>query len=179
MLDGGVSAVLTCSGTGMVMAIQVGQKMPAGVFRHRTADGVKELTTETLFTGKKVVLVSVPGAFTPTCSTKHLPGFLQEAEAFRAKGVDTLAFMAVNDAFVMDAWGRDQAVGDKIIMLADGLGEYTRALGMEMDLSAGGLGMRGRRFAVVVDDGTVTHVAAEERPGVLDASSAASVLASL
>ena len=161
------------------MAIQVGEKIPAGAFKQKTAEGVNEISTEALFAGKKVVLVAVPGAFTPTCSAKHLPGYVQAAAAFGAKGIDTVAFMAVNDVFVMEAWGQDQAVAGKVSLLADNAGEYTRALGMEADLSAAGLGMRSKRFALVVDDGTVTHVAVEDSPGALDVSSAESVLAAL
>ncbi len=161
------------------MAIQVGDKMPAGSFKQKTADGVGDISTDDLFAGKKVVLVAVPGAFTPTCSAKHLPGYVEAVEAFRSKGVDSLACLSVNDAFVMEAWGRDQSAEGKVVMLADGNGAYTKALGMDMDLSAAGLGVRSKRFAIVVDDGTVSHLAAEESPGVLDVSSAESVLAAL
>jgi peroxiredoxin len=160
------------------MSIQVGEKMPAGVFGVMTDDGPGAMSTDELYAGKKVVLVSVPGAFTPTCSAKHLPGFVEMADAIGAKGVDTIACMAVNDVFVMDAWGKDQGVGDKVVMLADGNGEYAAALGLEMDGTAFGMGKRGQRFAIVVDDGTATHVAVEA-PGQFEVSKAESVLASI
>ena len=115
------------------MAIKAGDRMPAGKLKHMTKDGPKDVTTDELFKGKKVVLFSVPGAFTPTCDAKHLPGFVQLADQIKAKGVDTIACMAVNDVFVMNAWGKHSNVGDKILMLADGNGEYAKALGLEMD----------------------------------------------
>src|SRR4249920_3708883 len=114
------------------MTIKVGDKMPAGTFKRMTADGPKNITTDELFAGKKVVLFSVPGAFTPTCDAKHLPGFVERAADLKAKGVDTVACMAVNDVFVMNAWGKHSNVGDKIQMLADGNGDYAKALGLEM-----------------------------------------------
>jgi len=160
------------------MAIQAGEKMPEGVLGVMTEAGPGAVSTDELFSGKKVVLVSVPGAFTPTCSAKHLPGFLANADALTAKGVDTVACMSVNDVFVMDAWGKDQGVGDSVQMLADGNGEYARALGLEMDGTAFGMGMRGQRFAIVVDDGTATHVAVEA-PGQFEVSKAEAVLAAL
>ncbi len=128
-----------------MMSIQAGEKMPAGSFGVMTETGPGALTTDELFSGKKVVLVSVPGAFTPTCSMNHLPGFVDQADALLAKGVDTIACMAVNDVFVMHAWGKDRAVGDKVRMLADGNGEYARALGLELDGTGFGMGMRGQR----------------------------------
>ena len=152
--------------------------MPAGVFGVMTESGPGAMSTDELFAGKKVVLVSVPGAFTPTCSAQHLPGFLEHGDAIAAKGIDTVACMAVNDVFVMDAWGKDQGVGDKVVMLADGNGEYAAALGLEMDGSAFGMGTRGQRFAIVVDDGTAPHVAVEA-PGQFEVSKAESVLAAL
>jgi len=160
------------------MAIQAGEKMPAGVFGVMTDAGPGAMSTEELFAGKKVVLVSVPGAFTPTCSANHLPGFVDHADTISSKGVDTIAFMAVNDVFVMDAWGKDRGVDGKIAMLADGNGEYAQALGLEMDGTAFGMGMRGQRFAIVVDDGTATQVAVEA-PGQFEVSKAESILASL
>ncbi|MFQ5971941.1 MAG: peroxiredoxin [Alphaproteobacteria bacterium] len=161
------------------MAIEVGTKMPAGTFKEKTAEGIRDVSTEELFSGKKVVLFSVPGAFTPTCSLKHLPGYVAHAGRIKAKGVDTIACMAVNDAFVMEAWGADQSVGDNVAMLADGSGEYTRALGLELDLTDRGLGVRGQRFAMVVDDGVLTHLAVEPNPGELNISSAEKVLEAL
>ena len=152
--------------------------MPSGLFGVMTDAGPGAVSTEDLFGGKKVVLFSVPGAFTPTCSMNHLPGFIDHADEILAKGVDTIACMAVNDIFVMDAWGKDRSVGDKISMLADGNGEYASALGLEMDATGFGMGMRGQRFAIIVDDGVAAHVAVEE-PGKFEVSSAESVLANL
>lgn len=160
------------------MTIQAGDKMPAGVFAVMTESGPGALSADELFAGKKVVLVSVPGAFTPTCSASHLPGFLQHAAAISGKGVDSIAFISVNDIWVMDAWGKDQNVADQVTMLADGNGEYTRALGLELDATAAGMGMRGKRFAIITDDGVATHVAVEA-PGQLDVSKAESVLENL
>lgn len=152
--------------------------MPSGVFGVMTDAGPGAVSTEDLFSGKKVVLFSVPGAFTPTCSMNHMPGFVDHADEILAKGVDTIACMAVNDIFVMDAWGKDRDVGDKISMLADGNGEYASALGLEMDATGFGMGIRGQRFAIIVDDGVATHVAVEEA-GKFEVSSAESVLANL
>ena len=149
--------------------------MPEGTFGIMTQSGPDSISTGDLFAGKKVVLVSVPGAFTPTCSAKHLPGFIEHAEAILSKGVDTIAFTAVNDVFVMHAWGKDSGVDDKIMMLADGNADYVRALGLEADSSAWGMGMRGKRFALVIDNGVVSH-AAIEAPGQFEASSAEAVL---
>ena len=160
------------------MSIQAGEKMPTGVFGVMTGEGPGAMSTDELFSGKKVVLVSVPGAFTPTCSMNHLPGFVDHADAIRGKGVDTVACMAVNDVFVMDAWGKDRGVGDNVIMLADGNGEYTRALGLEMDATGFGMGHRGQRFAIVVDDGVASHVAVEA-PGAFEVSKAESILDAL
>jgi peroxiredoxin len=160
------------------MTIAVGDKMPAGTFSVMGESGPEPLSTEELFAGKKVVLVSVPGAFTPTCSKGHLPGYISHAGDLTASGVDTIACMAVNDVFVMDAWGKDRGVGDKVIMLADGNGEYTAALGLELDASGFGMGHRGQRFALVVDDGVATHVAVEA-PGEFEVSKAEAILASL
>lgn len=160
------------------MSIQAGEQMPAGVFGVMTEAGPGAISTDELFAGKKVVLVSVPGAFTPTCSASHLPGFLQNAEAIRAKGVDTIACMAVNDVFVMNAWGKDQGINGEIMMLADGNGEYAAALDLVMDGTAFGMGKRGQRFAIVVDNGTATHVAVED-PGQFEVSKAESVLAAI
>lgn len=160
------------------MTIKTGDRMPAGEFAVMTENGPDKISTDELFSGKKVVLISVPGAFTPTCSLNHLPGYVEQADRLKEKGVDTIACMAVNDVFVMNAWGKDRNVGDKVMMLADGNGEYTRALGLEMDGTGFGLGMRGQRFALVVDDGVVSHVAVEE-PGKFEVSKAESVLAAL
>ena len=160
------------------MSIQAGEKMPTGTFGVMTDAGPGAMSTDELFSGKKVVLVSVPGAFTPTCSMNHLPGFVDHAEALKGKGVDTIACMAVNDVFVMDAWGKDRGVGDDVVMLADGNGEYARALGLEMDATGFGMGHRGQRFAIVVDDGVASHVAVEG-PGEFEVSKAESILNAL
>jgi peroxiredoxin len=160
------------------MAIQVGQKLPAATLKVPTADGIQDRTTEQLFAGRKVVLFSVPGAFTPTCSAKHLPGFVQNAPALRAKGVDAIVCMAVNDAFVMEAWGNSQNAGDRIVMAADGNGDFTRALGLEFDGSRFGMGLRSQRFAMVVEDGVVKQLFVEQ-PGRFEVSSAEAVLARL
>jgi len=160
------------------MTIQAGDTMPDGSFGIMTDSGPGSISTEELFSGKKVVLISVPGAFTPTCSLKHLPGFVEQAEALKTKGVDTVACMAVNDVYVMDAWGREQGVEDKVLMLADGNGDYTKSLGLENDSTRFGMGIRGKRFALVVDDGVATHVAVDV-PGTFEVSSAEAILATL
>ena len=160
------------------MTIKVGDKMPAGTFKHMTADGPKNITTDELFAGKKVVLFSVPGAFTPTCDAKHLPGFVEHAAELRAKGIDTVACIAVNDVFVMNAWGKQSNVASKVLMLADGNGDYAKALGLEMNGTGFGMGMRGQRFAVVVDNGTVSKLFVEG-PGEFKVSSAEYVLSQL
>jgi len=160
------------------MAIQVGQKLPAATFKVPTADGIQDRTTEQLFGGRKVVLFSVPGAFTPTCSAKHLPGFVQNAAAIRAKGVDAIVCLAVNDAFVMGAWAKDQNVGDKVIMAADGNGEFAKAIGLDFDGGRFGMGTRSQRFAMVVENGVVTQLAVEA-PGKFEVSSAEAVLGKL
>src|SRR5580658_4424617 len=160
------------------MTIKAGDRMPAGTFKRMTREGPKDLTTDELFKGKRVVLFSVPGAFTPTCDAKHLPGFVQLADQILAKGVDTIACVAVNDVFVMNAWGKHSNVADKILMLADGNGHYAKALGLELDASGYGMGTRGQRFAVVVKDGVAEHVDVEA-PGQFKVSAAEAVLAAL
>ena len=160
------------------MTIKVGDRMPSGELGVMTEKGPGKISSDELFAGKKVVLVSVPGAFTPTCSLNHLPGFVKHADEITTRGVDTIACMAVNDVFVMNAWGKDRKVGDKVKMLADGNGDYTRALGLEMDGSGFGLGKRGQRFAMVVEDGVVKHLAVEE-PGKFEVSKAEAILAQL
>lgn len=160
------------------MSISVGDKVPSVALKTKTADGVQEVTADQLFGGKKVVLFAVPGAFTPTCSAKHLPGFVGKAGDLKAKGVDTIACLAVNDAFVMDAWGKDQKVGDSVMMLADGNADFTKALGLEMDGSGYGMGTRSKRYAMVVEDGTVKDLFVEE-PGQFEVSSAEHVLGKL
>lgn len=160
------------------MTIKVGDSIPSAKLMMATAEGPKEVTTEELFGGKTVVLFGVPGAFTPTCSAKHLPGFVTHIAAIKGKGVDTVACMAVNDVFVMGAWGKDQGVGENVAMLADGSAAFTKAMGLEFDLTARGLGVRAQRFALVAKNGVVTHVAVEA-PGAFEVSSAEAVLAAL
>jgi peroxiredoxin (alkyl hydroperoxide reductase subunit C) len=160
------------------MTIKVGDTIPSVKLMQATAEGPREISTDDIFKGKTVVLFAVPGAFTPTCSAKHLPSFLSNIEALKAKGVDTIACMAVNDVFVMDAWAKSQDVGDKIVMLADGSGVLTKALGLELDLTARGLGIRSQRFALVAKDGVVTHLAVEP-PGGFEVSKAEAILAAL
>jgi peroxiredoxin len=158
------------------MTIKVGDRVPKGTLREMTDSGLAPVTTADLFDGKRVALFSVPGAFTPTCSNQHLPGFVANAAAIKAKGIDTIACMAVNDAFVMGAWGRAQNVGDNVRMLADGNATWTQALGLELDATGFGMGVRGKRFSVIVDDGIVTNINVDESGG-LDVSSAETLLA--
>jgi peroxiredoxin len=160
------------------MSINVGDRMPEGSFGLMTSDGPGSVSTEELFAGKKVVLFAVPGAFTPTCSMSHLPGYVENADAILAKGVDTIACMSVNDLFVMDAWGKDRSAGDKVMMLADGNGDYTQALGLELDASGFGMGKRSQRFAIVVDDGVVAQLHIEA-PKEFKVSAADAVLENL
>jgi peroxiredoxin (alkyl hydroperoxide reductase subunit C) len=160
------------------MTIKVGDKIPSAKLMQATAEGPVEVSTEALFGGKTVVLFGVPGAFTPTCSAKHLPGFVAQAAALEAKGVDTVACIAVNDVFVMGAWRKDQGISDEVVMLADGSATFIKALGLEFDLTARGLGVRCQRFALVAKDGRVTHVAVEA-PGAFEVSKAESILAAL
>ncbi len=161
------------------MSIRVGDKIPSVTLRHMTADGPAEITTEEVFSGKTVILFALPGAFTPTCSAKHLPGYLRHAEEIKAKGVDAIACLSVNDAFVMDAWGKDQGVGDKVLMLADGVAAFTKAVGLDLDLSDRGLGLRSKRYAMRVQDGVVKSLNIEEAPRGLEVSSAEKMLAEL
>ncbi len=160
------------------MTIKVGDRLPEGKFTRMTSDGPRKLGTDELLKGKTVVLFSVPGAFTPTCDAKHLPGFIELAHKFKAKGVDTIACTAVNDVFVMNAWGKTSGAGDQVLMLADGNAEYVKALGLELDATGFGMGVRGQRFAVVAKDGVVTHLFIEA-PGEFKVSSAEHVLAQL
>ncbi len=144
------------------MTIKVGDRIPSVTLQRMTADGVKDVSTDVIFERKRVVLFAVPGAFTPTCSAKHLPGFVANADAIKAKGVDTIACVAVNDAFVMDAWGKAQAAGDKVLMLADGSGKFAEALGVGLDLAGRGLGMRSRRYSMIVEDGVLKSLNLEQ-----------------
>ena len=161
------------------MALQVGDKVPSATLYHMTGDGPAAVTSDEVFSGKKVVLFALPGAFTPTCSAQHVPGYLKNAAALRDKGVDTIACLSVNDVFVMGAWGKEQGSEGEIVMLADGSGDFTKAAGMELDLTARGLGVRSQRYAMVVEDGKITHLAVEEAPGGLDVASAEKTLAVL
>ena len=158
--------------------IKTGDKIPAMKLMVATAEGPREADTEELFGPGKVVMFAVPGAFTPTCSAKHLPGFIDNLAAFKAKGVTRVICMAVNDAFVLGAWAKDHKTTDGITMLADGSGIFTKALGLQLDLTARGLGIRSQRFALVAENGIVTHLAVEE-PGGFDVSRAEAVLETL
>jgi peroxiredoxin len=144
------------------MTIKVGDKLPDATFMTSSSEGPRPISTDELFKGKTVAFFAVPGAFTPTCSAKHVPGFKEHVADFRAKGVDTIACVSVNDVFVMKAWGADQGVGDDIIMLADGNGDFTKAIGLEMDGSKFGMGVRSQRYSMVVKDGVVETLNVEE-----------------
>ena len=159
------------------MTIAVGDKIPSVTVQHKTADGIDQVSTDDYFAGRKVVLFAVPGAFTPTCSQKHLPGFVANADALKAKGVDEIACIAVNDAFVMDAWGKDQGAEGKVTMLADGSAKLAKALGLDMDLTERGMGPRSKRYAMVVDDGKVTALNVDESG--FEKSSAETILGAL
>jgi peroxiredoxin len=160
------------------MAISVGDKIPDVTLRTMTADGPAAIQSSEALGSGKVVLFAVPGAFTPTCSDHHLPGFVLRAEDLRAKGVDTIACVAVNDPFVMGAWGQAQGTEGKVLMLSDGNGDFTAAVGLELDGSGFGLGTRSQRYAAILEDGVVTEIMVEASPG-LDVSSADSVLSKL
>jgi glutaredoxin/glutathione-dependent peroxiredoxin len=160
------------------MAIKVGDTIPEATLIKATEAGPQPVTTAELFGGRTVALFSVPGAFTPTCSAKHLPGFVEHAAAMHAKGVDEIACLSVNDAFVMTAWGKSAGVDGKVTMLADGSADFTRALGLEMDASRFGMGMRGQRFSMIVTDGKVTQLNLED-PGAFAVSSAEHLMSQL
>ena len=160
------------------MTIQVGDTLPSINLTTMTAEGPKPGSMTELSAGKKVVLFAVPGAFTPTCSVQHLPGFLEKNNDLKEKGVDIIACVSVNDPFVMSAWGADRQVGEDVLMLSDGNGEFTAAIGLEMDGSGFGLGTRSQRYAMVIDDGVVSALNVESGPG-LDVSSAETILAQL
>ncbi len=151
------------------MIIKVGERIPSVTLEHMSADGPAEILSDELFAGKRVVAFAVPGAFTPTCSNEHLPGFVSNADALKAKGVDLIVCLSVNDVFVMDAWGKDQNVGDKVMMVADGDAEFARAMGI--DVSFPGFGVRSDRYSMLVEDGVVKtlHVEAEDAFEVSDA----------
>jgi peroxiredoxin len=160
------------------MTIKVGEKAPEATFTTFGPEGPKPMSSDELFAGKKVALFAVPGAFTPTCSAKHLPGFKVNAGELKAKGVDTIACVSVNDVFVMKAWGEDQSVGDDVLMLADGNGDFTRAVGLELDAGRFGMGKRSQRYSMIVDDGVVKELNVEQG-GEFKVSSAEYMLAQL
>jgi peroxiredoxin len=160
------------------MTIKVGDKVPAASFRYLSPEGPKEISSDELFGGKKVALFAVPGAFTPTCSQRHLPSYIDKASALKANGVDTIACVAVNDAFVMGAWGKSQNAEDKVMMLSDGNGDFARAIDLELDATRAGLGKRSQRYSMLVDNGVVKalHV---EAPGKFEVSDADTLLKDL
>ncbi|MGH7092917.1 MAG: peroxiredoxin [Stellaceae bacterium] len=160
------------------MAVKVGDTVPAGKFRYLSAEGPKEITTDELFKGKKVAVFAVPGAFTPTCSARHLPGYVDRAGDIKGKGVDAVACIAVNDAFVMGAWGKDHKADDKVMMLADGSADFTKAMGLELDLTRNGMGVRSQRYSMLVDNGVIKALNIEQ-PGQFDVSSAEAMIKGL
>lgn len=161
------------------MTIKVGDRIPSSItLKYQSPDGIKEVTTDEFFRGKMVALFAVPGAFTPTCSQRHLPGFVDKAAAIKGKGVNEIACISVNDAFVMGAWGKEHAADGKVTMLADGSGDFTRAVGLELDLTKAGLGKRSQRYSMVVEDGVVKALNVEQ-PGQFDVSSAEAMLKAL
>ena len=160
------------------MTIKVGEKIPKIAFKHMGDGGMEDISTDDIFTGKKVVLFAVPGAFTPTCSAKHVPGFLEHASEIGSKGVDQIVCLSVKDPFVMDAWGKDRGTGNDILMLGDGNGDFTNKIGLSMDGSGFGLGTRSQRYAMIVEDGTVTALEIEDGPG-LSVSSEENILSKL
>jgi peroxiredoxin len=158
--------------------IKVGDKIPSVKLKHMTADGVKDIATDEIFGGKKVVLFAVPGAFTPTCSAKHLPGFVDKAAEIKAKGVDSVVCLSVNDAFVMGAWGKDQKTDGKVLLVADGSGEFSKAAGLDADFSGFGMGLRSQRYALIAENGVVKTLNVE-KPGAFEVSSAEAILRAL
>ncbi len=161
------------------MAIQVGDKLPETNFAVMGAEGPEQKSTSDVFGGKKVVLFAVPGAYTPTCSKGHMPGFVQNVDAIKAKGIDAVACTSVNDVFVMDAWAKDSSATGKIDMLADGSADFAKAVGLEIDLTARGLGVRSQRYSMLIEDGVVKQLNVEEAPPNHDVSSAATMLSQL
>jgi peroxiredoxin len=159
------------------MTIKVGEKLPTATFTQMRDGKPTPVPCDEIFQGKTVAIFALPGAFTPTCSAKHVPGYVQNHDALKAKGVDTIVCVSVNDAFVMGAWGKDQGAGDKVMMLADGNGDFTRAVGLEFDASKFGMGKRSQRYSMVVKDGVVKALSVEE-PGAFDVSSAEYMLSS-
>ncbi len=160
------------------MALKEGDKIPSAQLMHMTVDGPAPISTDEIFSGKKVVLFALPGAFTPLCSAQHLPGFIQNAEAIKGKGVDSIVCLSVNDAFVMGAWGEQQGAGDKVQLVADGNAEFTKAMGLEMDGSGFGMGTRSQRYAMIVNDGIIEKIGVEEGRN-FEASKAETILAAL
>jgi glutaredoxin/glutathione-dependent peroxiredoxin len=160
------------------MTIKVGDKLPSISLKYMNKDGMQTATTDELFKGKKAVLFGLPGAFTPTCSAKHLPGFVNNAEELKKKGVEVIACLSVNDAFVMDAWGKAQNAGEKVLMLADGNADFAKATGLTMDGTGYGMGMRTSRWAMVLEDGKVKTLNVEA-PGAFEVSSAEAVMKAL
>lgn len=161
------------------MTISVGEKLPEATFKEKAADGMRETKVSEIFPGRKVVLFAVPGAFTPTCHLNHLPGYLENRETILAKGVDEIAVLAVNDAHVMGAWASATGGEGKIRYLSDWNADFTKAIGMEIDLSAGTLGLRSKRYSMVVEDGVVTSLNIEETPGKAEKSGAAAIIEQL
>ncbi len=159
--------------------IKVGDKIPAMSVATMGAQGPQEVKTDEFFKGKKVVLFGLPGAFTPTCSAKHAPSFVNNADALKKKGIDAIACISVNDPFVMDAWGKSLNVGSKVTMLADGSAAFAKATGLDLDLTARGMGVRSHRYSMVVDDGVVKKINVESNPGVCEVSNAETILAGL
>ncbi|TNF87106.1 MAG: peroxiredoxin [Gammaproteobacteria bacterium] len=160
------------------MTIQVGDKLPSIDLQYKTEDGVQTINSNELFGGKKVVLFALPGAFTPTCSASHLPGYLVNSDKLFARGIDKIICLSVNDAHVMRAWGEDQNVEDRIMMIADGNADFTRAIGLEIDRSEAGMGLRSQRYAMIVNDGVV-ELLNLETPGAFEISDAETILSSL
>ncbi len=161
------------------MTIAVGDKLPDATFKVRTPDGLKDVTTQELTAARKVILFAVPGAFTPTCHAKHVPSYLEHLDALKAKGVAEVACVAVNDAFVLDAWAKATGADGKITLLSDGNGTFTRAVGLDFDGSGFGLGTRSKRYSMLVDNGVVKALHIEESPGVMEVSGADRLLAAL
>jgi glutaredoxin/glutathione-dependent peroxiredoxin len=160
------------------MAIKVGDRVPSVTLRYLTPDGVKAVTSEEFFGGKKVAIFGLPGAYTRTCSSRHLPGYVQNSAALKAKGLDTIACLSVNDAFVMNAWGKEHGAGDNVVMLGDGSAEFTKAIGLEVDRTEAGMGIRSQRYSMIVENGVVTHLNVEPS-GEYGVSSAEAMLEKL
>jgi glutaredoxin/glutathione-dependent peroxiredoxin len=161
------------------MSIKVGDRLPEASFVTMTADGPARRSVSEVFNGRRVVLFAVPGAFTPTCHRKHMPGFVAQAAAFKARGIDTIACVAVNDIHVLTAWAKASGAEDKVLFLADGNGEFTKAIGMELDASGFGMGLRSKRYAMLVEDRVVNAIHLEAQPGMAEESSAERLLAVL